>query len=366
MLYKRGKIWWFKFTFGGRVIRESTKSPAKDVARRAETHRRRALEEGYHGLRRREAPPTFKSAAERWLTERRITWAPKTSVIARSNIGHLLPVFGGLLLPDVTAEHIAGYQRLRRGERASNKTINLEVGSLRAVLQRHRLWAAIQPDVRMLTTRNDHGRALTPDDEGRLLDTCCRRTNVRRSCPRSCWLSTPGCGIRRFSIRWRDVNLRPVPRCGRRARPGGPGRVVLLNDPAVAVLTRIADLFPDRRDEHFVFAAERYGVAGDQAPTTPTLWIRSRPIRSLKEAWESAETAGAGSGADSTTCDTPPPRGCWKTGFRSLSSGDPRLERVDDRAHGEALRPHRQMLTRPNARRSISSGGPGPPSPARP
>jgi hypothetical protein len=33
MLYKRGKVWWFKFRFNNQVIRESSKSPSKTVAK---------------------------------------------------------------------------------------------------------------------------------------------------------------------------------------------------------------------------------------------------------------------------------------------------------------------------------------------
>ena len=35
-LYKRGDVWWYKFRFAGRVIRESSKSESKTVAKDAE------------------------------------------------------------------------------------------------------------------------------------------------------------------------------------------------------------------------------------------------------------------------------------------------------------------------------------------
>ena len=60
MLYRRGDTWWYKFKFAGRVFRESVKSNSKEVARRAEHQRRRDLEEGYHGLKKRQAPQTLK------------------------------------------------------------------------------------------------------------------------------------------------------------------------------------------------------------------------------------------------------------------------------------------------------------------
>jgi integrase len=290
MLYRRGRIWWFKFTFNGRVVRESTKSTSKDVARRVELQRRRAQEEGYHGLRRRDAPSTLKRAAERWLEEREVTWAPKTTRIERTNIGHLLRSFGSVLLQDLTAEDIALYQRHRLQQGASPKTINLEVGSVRAILRRHRLWAEIQPDVRMLPTRDDHGRALSPEDEAQLLDEC---HSSRSKALFPAVVLALNTGLRRHEIvalRWQDVDLHAERlRVTKSKTSAGTGRVVSLNERALGVLRSIADRFPDRREEHFVFAAERYGLSGDTGADHSYAVDPSRPIRNLKEAWESAK-----------------------------------------------------------------------------
>ncbi len=54
MIYKRGKqgTWWFRFRFAGRFIHESTRTRSKTLAREAERHRRRELEERINGIRR--------------------------------------------------------------------------------------------------------------------------------------------------------------------------------------------------------------------------------------------------------------------------------------------------------------------------
>jgi hypothetical protein len=64
MLYRRGDMWWWKFRFAGRVFREPAKTANREVARRAEIKRRRELEEGYHGLKKRQAPQMLKTAAD--------------------------------------------------------------------------------------------------------------------------------------------------------------------------------------------------------------------------------------------------------------------------------------------------------------
>jgi hypothetical protein len=145
---------------GGRLFQESTKSTSKDVARRAELKRRRELDEGFHGLRKREAPQTLKFAADAWLELKKPTLAPKSHLIEKTNLRHILPVLGQRLLSDLGAADISRYQQGRLKDGAAPKTINLEVGTVRAILRRHRLWGNLQPDVRMFKTRDDIGRAL--------------------------------------------------------------------------------------------------------------------------------------------------------------------------------------------------------------
>ena len=62
-----------------------------------------------------------------------------------------------MLLIDITADDIAAYQRDRLKASASPKTVNLEIGTLRALLKRHRMWANLQPDVEMLAVRTNVG-----------------------------------------------------------------------------------------------------------------------------------------------------------------------------------------------------------------
>ena len=56
-LYKRGDVWWYKFRFAGQVIRETSKSESKTVAKEAERARRRELEESWNQIKRRKLPP---------------------------------------------------------------------------------------------------------------------------------------------------------------------------------------------------------------------------------------------------------------------------------------------------------------------
>src|SRR6266446_2458156 len=136
MLYQRGSVWWFKFRFAGRPFQESAKTNSKDLARRAEHKRRRELEEGYHGLKKRQAPQSFKKASDDWLEMKKPTLAPKSYLIEKTNLSHILPILGHKLLTDIDANDISRYQHKRLQDKAAPKTIDLEVGTIRAILRR--------------------------------------------------------------------------------------------------------------------------------------------------------------------------------------------------------------------------------------
>jgi integrase len=209
---------------------------------------------------------------------------------ARSTPGlHINPYFGKMLLCDVSADDIARYQAERLEQGAAPKTINLEIGTLRAILRKNRLWASIQPDVRMLRAREDVGRAISRDEEAALLEAC--RASRSRSLYPAVLIALNTC--MRYSelrlLQWGQVNLDSCTlTAGLSKTESGTGRPLPLNDRAVAILRFWASLFPLREPRHFVFPAERYGASGDGATVVyesdPT-----RPIGRWKEAWESAK-----------------------------------------------------------------------------
>ena len=82
----------------------------------------------------------------------------------------MIQEFGGRLVCDIAAEDIAAYQTKRLNSRLSPRTVNLEVAALRVVLKAHRLWGPIADAVEMLRERKDVGRAVSYEDEQKLID----------------------------------------------------------------------------------------------------------------------------------------------------------------------------------------------------
>lgn len=288
-VYKRGGMWWYKFRFGGQVIRESSKSESRTVAREAERSRRRELEGSFNGIAKPRTAQLFSAAAEIWLGAKTAHLSARSVIIERANLKHINPYFGKMLLCDIAADDIARYQASRIEQGAAAKTVNLEVGTLRAILRKNRLWAAIQPDVKMLRAREDVGRAISHEEEAALLEAC--RVSRSRSLYPAVLLALNTC--MRYSelrlLRWKQIDFNACTlTVGLSKTESGTGRLLPLNDRAIAILGFWASLFPNREQDHHVFPAERYGASGDGLSvvydTDPT-----KPIGRWKEAWESAK-----------------------------------------------------------------------------
>lgn len=294
MLYRRGNVWWYKFRWAGRLFQESAKTDSKTLARAAELKRKRDLQESYHGIKKRVAPVIFNVAADDWVKLKEPTLAPKSLVIEKLNLKHLKPHFGQVLITDINAHDIAQYQRHRLAKGAAPKTVNLEVGTLRGILRRHRLWGDLQPDIRMLPVADDVGMALTADQEQKLLEAC--DASRSRSLAPAVRLAL-NTGMRYSEIRllrWKQIDLdRKTVTVGKSKTQTGTGRVIPLNDRAYKAMETWAAEFPKRATTHHVFPLEQYGLAGNGREVRAFNTDPNKAIGSWKEAWESAkESAG--------------------------------------------------------------------------
>jgi integrase len=288
--YKGSKVWTMDFLFHGQRIRESTGTHSKTLAGKIEDKRRRDLEEGAAGIRKQEQPRLLSVAADEWLDLKKATLAPRSVAIEKANLVHLLPELGRKLICDIDARDIARYQQKRIDADASPKTVNLEIGTLRAILKRFGHWARLQPNVNMLATRDDIGRAITPEEESALIQAC-GKSRSRSLVPFVTLAIETGAryGVIR-TLQWGCVDFEN--RClkwGKDKTAAGTGRVIPLSQRAMAALSFWATHFPERKPEHYVFPAERYGAAGDEFCAKAYNVDPSKPIGSIKEAWEAAK-----------------------------------------------------------------------------
>jgi len=218
------------------------------------------------------------------------TLAASSLRIERDNLKHIRPFFERRLVSDITAAHIADYQKSRLTADASPKTVNLEVGTIRAILRRNRFWSEIQLDVRMLPVTDDVGKALTFEEEDALLEAC---RQSRSRCLHPAVMIALNTGMRYGEIRllqWQQINLKAKALLvGKSKTASGSGRTIPLNSRLLVILEMWALRFPNRLPTDYVFPSERYGAGSNDF--TPCVYSTdpSKPIHHWKEAWEAAK-----------------------------------------------------------------------------
>ena len=239
-------------------------------------------------------------AADEWLALKSFSLATSSLRIERDNLKHILPHFERRLVTDIKGMDVSRYQRARLGEYASPKTVNLETGTLRAILRRYKVWADIQPDIRMLPTIDDVGHALTVEEEEALISACLQS---RSRCLYPAVMLSLNTGMRYSEIRL--LQYKQVDFAGRTLAVGrsktlsGTGRIIPLNAKILNVIEMWASQFPHRQPDHFVFPSEKCGGKGQEDrfgftggvtfyQTDPT-----HPIGDRKEAWEKARERAA-------------------------------------------------------------------------
>ena len=283
------EIWWYKFTFSGRLIRESTKTHLLTLAREAEQNRRRELECAFVGapMQKREkrinsVASTVKAYLEGYELDHRDR--EQSIAFAKGRLAHVTRLLGPAVMPDLTEERMRRYIKTRIEEGASGRTVNMELGELsRAVGQK---WSVLWPKVRKQEERKDVGKALSPEEEKRLLDAAGSKKRWEHAAVviRALLLT----GMRSGEVTgatWGQVDFqRRVLTVGRAKTSSGTGRQIPMNDDLFALLSMHAAWFTKKfgetRPQHYLFPF------GKPQPTDPT-----RPTTTLKTVWKSVRTA---------------------------------------------------------------------------
>jgi len=289
MIYCRGKhgTYWIRFRFAGRFVHESARTSSKTVAREAERQRRRELELSWNRIERRTLPPTFERASSAWLAAEKPHLAERTYQIYEVAVRcHLTPALGPRLLCDIGAATIAAYQAKRKATDASARTVNKELQVLRQILKRHKLWANLQGDVRFEREHCDIGKALSPEEETKLLAACASNTLLNAVVTLALNTALRKNEIR--TLRWNQLDFeKRTVTVGKAKTPEGSGRVIPLNQPAFEALTRWAGRLVESSAEDYAFpACEAAGIERkhpDRKRIDP-----SRPIKSWRSAWRAA------------------------------------------------------------------------------
>jgi Phage integrase, N-terminal SAM-like domain len=175
-VYKRGDVWWFKFTWNAKQIRESTKQTNKRIAEQIESSRKTGLAKGEVGIRDRAPVPTLKDFARLdFLPHVETRFADKATTLAyyRVNIRHLVE-YGPLAntaLDAITAELIGGFIAKRRAAGYQVSSINRVLQVLRRMLKLAEEWGKVPKAAKVSLQPGERRRerVLSSDEEMRYM-----------------------------------------------------------------------------------------------------------------------------------------------------------------------------------------------------
>lgn len=286
-LFKRGNVWWYSFFFAGQLVRESSKSTSKTIAKGAEQERRRELEAGYNNVKevRRNRIRLLAEIIDDYLVGYRLRY--QSASFAEYALGHVSRLLGTKLAADINEVAVLGYQNDRLGEGAAPKSINEEVrfllkmlGDLGEVLRAH-LKKEKQLKLRVHKTI---GKAFD-SDESESLETKAKISRSPHMYP--AYMLARNGGLRDTEIKtltWGQINsTAKTVQVGRAKSEAGEGRIVPLNSEVYEALVA-----------HRVWYEKRFGEIQPEWYVFP--WGKPRPsdptrhITSFKTAWKTVRT----------------------------------------------------------------------------
>jgi integrase len=281
-LRKRGRVWWFRFSFNGQVVEESTRTGSKTVARDCERQRRREIEESwsrYGRIDRRQTPATFGVAAKQWL-DKRTALEVSTRETYQFALKHLNQAFNSWMIGDINSKAISSYQRSRLEQGAAGATVNKEFTVLASILADRGLWQSIRRDVKRVEENESAGRALLTDEEAHLLKAASEVATKQGWWSPVYTVTVLGLntGLRHSEVRrrrWQDIDLeKRVLIVGKTKSEAGSGRPIPLTAAAHAALDMWSARFPNRKPLDYVFPACENGHVDV-----------TRPISHWRTAW---------------------------------------------------------------------------------
>lgn len=176
---KRGAcgVYWYKFMWQCKLIRESTKQGNDKVARNMESAHRTSLAKGEVGIREKKPAPKLTE----FLSDRFETWAkarfeknvPKTWLWYRTAMRAIKKYkpLASASLDEISSERISEFAAHRQSLNMQVSSVNNTLRALRRMLRLAVEWGALEvaPQIKMLPGERHRERVVTPEEEARYL-----------------------------------------------------------------------------------------------------------------------------------------------------------------------------------------------------
>jgi integrase len=174
-IFKRGRMYWYKFMWNGEMIRQSTRQSNQNTARQIEAVHRSLLAKGEVGIREKKSAPTLAA----FLSGRFEPWA-EASTSPKTWLDYYRPgirtiqaykPLANLRLDEITSEKAADFASWRQSAGLQVSSVNSSLQVLRRVMRLAAQWGAIEaaPRIKMLPGERHREHVVKPDEEARYL-----------------------------------------------------------------------------------------------------------------------------------------------------------------------------------------------------
>jgi integrase len=175
MIYKRGKVYWYKFMWHGKLVRESTKQGNDKVARQMEAAHRTSLAKGEVGIRERKAISLLDFLKHDFLPFCESKFGkvkPRTLLYYQYGARTLQSDFASLNLSEITDQHAGQYARKHAD--LSPSTVNCGLRTLRRVLSLAHQWGKLErmPRITLAKGERQRDRIVTDEEFAAYINHC--------------------------------------------------------------------------------------------------------------------------------------------------------------------------------------------------
>ena len=211
MIYKRGENWHMDVTVAGGRYREALHTSDGREAKRLEKQQVGEIlaGKGASTSGRKFGRKGFKAAADIFLVDRKPHVAERTHQLERNLSYPLRRFFADSPVGRIKAEDIAAYQRQRRSTGISGRTLNMELGLLRQMMKRAKVWSVVAEDVKLDRENTRQVAKVLTSQQKRLLFNVASSQDgwLVAYCAAVLAVSTTCRGVELKHLRWCDADL---------------------------------------------------------------------------------------------------------------------------------------------------------------
>jgi integrase len=170
-------VYWYKFMWQGKLIRESTHQGNDKVARNMESAHRTSLAKGEVGIREKKPAPTLNDFITRrfepWAKARFENNVPKTWLWYRTTIRAVQKYkpLASAVLDEITSEKVSTFAAHRQSLKMQVSSVNNSLRALRRMLRLAVEWGVLEvaPHIKLLPGERHRDRVVSLEEEAKYL-----------------------------------------------------------------------------------------------------------------------------------------------------------------------------------------------------